>query len=385
MLLSPWGLVALAAALAPVLGVGLAARRSARVARTLRLSPPSPWPVAAVAGAAALGIALVALAAAQPALETTQRQAVRSTSEAMVVVDVSRSMLASPAAGEPTRLDRARAVVRRLRAGVPGVRMGLAGMTDRVLPYLFPTADAVSFDQTLARSVLVEQPPPGQDNTVATTFDGLAQLVAGGYFARSTKHRACVVVTDGEARTGSAEEPSGGFQPSSGGFQSLGSEAQPAVSGGGSLDNAFDTGVGADTATGAAALAGSDGCRLVVVRVGGAGDRIHLANGRVEGQYRPLDTAAASVADLAAAAGGQAFGASDVAAAAAAVRAVVETGPTTSAAVGRTVHRLAPWLALAGVLLLAVLVAVRVLRPECVRDEVFEYAASLAAPRGGRR
>ena len=40
----------------------------------------------------------------------------------------------------PTRLERARNVVARLRADVADVPAGLAGLTDRVLPYVFPTA-----------------------------------------------------------------------------------------------------------------------------------------------------------------------------------------------------------------------------------------------------
>lgn len=386
-LLSPWGLLAILVAVVPVLAVASSARRAARAARSLRLPAPSPWPAVAAASTAGLALALVGLAAAQPTIETTQRRAVRSESQVMYVVDVSRSMLASSAAGVPTRLDRARDVVRRIQAEMPDVRAGLAGLTDRVLPYLFPTADPVSFDQALRRSVLAEQPPPGQDNTVATTFDDLGQLASSGYFARSATRRACVLVTDGEARTGSAEEQSGGLTPSSGGLQSLGSRGQSLGGGSsGSLGGGDPApedagGVG----EGAAALAAAGGCRLVVVRVGDAGDRIRLESGRVEGQYRPVDTAASSVDDLASAAGGEAFGEGDVAAAAASVRRIVDAGPTVKAAAGRSLHRLAPWLALAGSVLLGVLVALRALAPEFVHYRVFEYAESREALRGGHR
>ena len=39
---------------------------------------------------------------------------------------------------------------------------GLAGLTDRVLPYLFPTLDEHAFQETLARSVHIESPPPSR-------------------------------------------------------------------------------------------------------------------------------------------------------------------------------------------------------------------------------
>ena len=70
-------------------------------------------------------------------------------------------MRASSAPGEPTRLVRARAAVMRVRRTVPDVPAGLAGLTDRVLPYLFPTVDAAGFAETLRLSVAVESAAAG--------------------------------------------------------------------------------------------------------------------------------------------------------------------------------------------------------------------------------
>ena len=98
------------------------------------------------------------------------------------------------------RLARARAAVVRLRDAVPAVPAGLAGLTDRVLPYLFPTLDEQAFAATLARSVLIESPPPQQVSTNATSFDALASLARDGFFKRSAGRRTCVLVTDGETR-----------------------------------------------------------------------------------------------------------------------------------------------------------------------------------------
>ena len=69
-------------------------------------------------------------------------------------------MLASAGPGEPTRLQRARSAVEQLRLAVPDVPAGISGLTDRALPYLFPTLDADVFSETLAQSVQVDSPPP---------------------------------------------------------------------------------------------------------------------------------------------------------------------------------------------------------------------------------
>ena len=79
-------------------------------------------------------------------------------SEIVFVVDVSRSMLAGAGPGEPTRLDRARSVVLRIRQATPDVPAGISGLTDRLLPFLFPTVDADVFSETLERSVAADAP-----------------------------------------------------------------------------------------------------------------------------------------------------------------------------------------------------------------------------------
>ena len=85
------------------------------------------------------------LAAGQPVFERMESRRARSASEVVFVVDVSRSMLASQGTQSETRLARARAIVRELRASVADVPAGLSGLTDRVLPFLFPTLDDVAF------------------------------------------------------------------------------------------------------------------------------------------------------------------------------------------------------------------------------------------------
>ncbi len=358
--------------------VVLAERRGRRAAAALGLLRAPRRPTMVAAAVAATAVALLGLAVSQPAIESRSTRSVRSTSEVIYVVDVSRSMRAAPAVGEPTRLDTAREVVAAIQASVADVSAGLAGMTDRLLPFLFPTADPETFDQVLRRSVLPEAPPPGETNTVATTFDALPAVGADGFYGRTAKQRACVFVTDGEARTGGGEgETETGLEPVSSGR--LGGPSQ------GALGGAPDAATRGSLASVGAALGGQRGCELVVVRVGSGSDRIFGEGGKVEGQYRPDGAAADKVRQLAEAAGGRAFDSASVADAARAVADTVETGPRRSVGVGRSLVRLTPWSALLGVLVGAVLVATRVGGPRRPRSEVFQYAPSLDPSPGGNR
>lgn len=342
LLLSPWGAAACAAALLPALAGALAVRRSRRAARTLGLAPEPLWLTLQRGVGLCLGVVLLGLAVAQPAVETVQTRSVRTQSQALFVVDVSRSMLASAAPGAPTRLDRAREIVRQLRAELPDVPAGVAGMTDRVLPYLFPTSDPAVFDLTVRRSVRADAPPPSQDNVTATTFDALSTLAGNGWWPKGARRRACILVTDGESRSSSpgAQDPGSGVMYTDANGNPVDANGNPLVQ-------------GADIGGVGSALAGEDGCRLVVIRVGSRSDRIRHADGTLEGQYQPDASAPGKVAELAKAAGGSAYGEGSTAAAAATLKRLVEVGPSRRAEAGRTLHRLAPWLALAGALSLA--------------------------------
>ena len=69
-------------------------------------------------------------------------------------------MLASASSGAPTRLERVQAHAEELRAHLPGVRVGILSLTDRLLPHLFPTVDESVFRSTLMKSIGIERPPP---------------------------------------------------------------------------------------------------------------------------------------------------------------------------------------------------------------------------------
>jgi hypothetical protein len=349
--LTPEALLLCGAALIPVGVLVMIARRQQRVARALRLGPESPrWAVPAAALTAGACMAL-GVAAAQPVLWTTTTRTVRTESEIVLVVDVSRSMLASARPGGASRLDRAKRLAGRLRAAAPDVPAGISGLTDRVLPYLFPTVDRGVFTATLERSVEVDTPPPQAVATVVTSFATLPSLVRDGYFSRRAKHRTCVLFTDGETRGTGDDTGDGGSLPS------LGGGSLPLLGGGSSGSGDVATG-----AVDAQALGGPGGCRLVVVRVGDADERIYDANGVVEAGYRPEPSASSAVEQLARSAGGTAFTEDEVSRASAAVRGAAEIGPSHPVGFESSVRRLAPFFAGIAALLVIAFAGVHVLR-----------------------
>jgi hypothetical protein len=205
-------------------------------------------------------------------------------------------MLAAPSPGGPTRLAAAKHIATGLALALPGVRLGVATLTDRVLPNLFPTSDAAAFD-SVVESVTIEDPPPRDVNTIATTYDALTELATEGFFSPEARHRAVVVITDGESR-------------------------------------AFDPAPVASTLS-------AHGIGLAVIRVGGGADRVWRPDGKPEANYRP-DPAGAriAVARLRSAAGDRA------ADPAAFVRAKLGHGPTRVVGVEPRSRTLAPFAAL---------------------------------------
>lgn len=306
------GLVALAAVL-PLAALAFARRRAARAAAAVGLPVRRRGRGRAVILVAAC--CAFALAAAQPALRRDDRRQVRSDVQALFVVDVSRSMLAAAGPAGPTRLERARRLALELRATVPQVPTGLVGLTDRALPYLFPTLDPRAFASTLRDAVEIESPPPQQVARVVTSFDALAVLGTRGFFPAGLERRVCVVLTDGESVPFSA--PGGG-------------------------------------------------CRLVVVQLWAPGERIYR-DGEPEARYRPDEAAPALAARL-----GPVAREADAARARALLAAAVGEGPVRAvpgSEAGTTL--LAPYAALLGLALVVGLV----LRP----NGTWGYRATMGA------
>jgi hypothetical protein len=237
---------------------------------------------------------------------------VRTDAEALFVVDISQSMAASAGPKARTRLERATAAARRLRAAVPSVPSGVATLTDRVLPNLLSVGDAAAFDATLRHSVAIAQPPPREQSVRATSFGALAGIPSSGYFDSSAKRRAIVLLTDGESASFDA--------------------------------NAV-----------ARALGGSPPTNLVTVQLWDGNESIYGRSGRRDPNYRPDRTSSTQLASLASATHGRVFGERELGSAAASLETVFGSGPTKAEGRTRTTHPLAPYVAVLALVPLALI------------------------------
>jgi hypothetical protein len=196
--LSPWAFAVGSLALVGIAVLVLSERRSRRLCTVLGLAPRPSWSVG-IDIAALLGVGLLlGLAAAQPVVSETRSTGGRTDAEAIVVFDISRSMLARSGPTAPTRLERARDVAKQLRVGLEKVPVGVSSLTDRVLPHLFPTVSATAFTSTVDRAIAIERPPPERRASRATAFGALADLGRQNFFGRTARTRVAVVLTDGE-------------------------------------------------------------------------------------------------------------------------------------------------------------------------------------------
>lgn len=291
-------------ALAPALVV-VERRRLAERARGA-LGVPAAARRAVLVSFAALALAgtLVGLAAAQPVLQRAVTHEVRADAEVFVVLDVSRSMLAQDAPSSPKRIERAKAEVGALRAALPEIRVGIASLTDRLLPHLFPSPAEDVFAATLERSVGVDRPPPRSSiSTTATRLDALRAARNLRFFSPAATKRVLVVFTDGE-----------------------------------SLPVA--------RAWLASALLREPVIETVFVHVWGADERVY-DRGAPEPQYEPDPRARALLDGVAASTRGVVLGEGDPDRIAARVRSLLREGPRETIAEAPRRYRLAPYLALA--------------------------------------
>jgi VWA domain-containing protein len=176
-------------------------RRQARATRTtLGVAQTPRRSLALPLLALGVGGILLALAATQPVLEWTRDRTVRTDAEAFVVLDVSRSMLARQHLESPERIERAKVAATQIRRALPDVKVGIASLTDRVLPHLLPSADEKVFAATIDRSLAIERPPPSSSFlTKATSLNALASIRGLRYFTPKSKARLVIVLTDGES------------------------------------------------------------------------------------------------------------------------------------------------------------------------------------------
>jgi hypothetical protein len=305
--LTPLGALFAALALVPLAAFALRQRRGRRIRVALGLRGPSLLSRVPVVLALAAVPGLLGLAAAQPVVESDRVRQERTDAEAWVVLDTSRSMLASGRADSPTRFERARDLALELSAAVPQVRLGLASMTDRVLPHVFPTTDRRVVSTALLESMGVERPGPTVSLTGSptTTFDSLAAIPSRNYFSPTARKRLLVVLTDGETRP-AERDLSGPFQR------------------------------GRRIAT-------------LLVRVGAQGEQIYTG-GVAEDAYQPAAGAEAALDRVASQVEGRVLSGDDSRALVSAARSALGTGPTTERIIEGERQALMPWVALAAFL-----------------------------------
>jgi von Willebrand factor type A domain len=293
------GLVALAAAV-PLALLLHGERRTRRLRAALRLDPPARTQRGLLVASVVAVPALLGLGAMQPVVDRSTEHVTRTDAEIVFVVDTSRSMVASRTATSRTRLERARAGALRVRSELGQVPAGVASMTDRLLPHLFPTPDSQVFAATLERSVGIDQPPPVNWNRTATTLGALSALATRNFFSREVRRRVAIVFTDAESRAFATENVGALFR------------RRPAV-------------------------------RAIFVRVGNADERVYTAGGEVEEAYRPPPTAGTTIRALAAATGGDAFDESQLGDVVEAAKRAVGTGRTEVRGNERNKLALAPY------------------------------------------
>lgn len=310
--LTPAGALIALGVLMPLAALLAVARRARRVRRAVGLAEPPAkrllGPILALLAAAGL----LGLAAAQPVFARTTTRLLRSDAESFVVVDVSRSMLARANPGSPSRLERAKAAAADLRASLPRVRVGIASLTDRVLPHLLPSADEDVFLATLDRSIGIERPPPRSSFSAnATSFDALAAIATRRFFSPAAKHRLLVVLTDGESMPVAAGRIARSFR------------RPPAIG-------------------------------TVFVHFWDEDERV-FTRGVPERQYRADPKARSTLDGLAAALGGSVYSERDLGEAARKSRELLRSGPTLAQGERRARLALSPYLALAAFAPLALL------------------------------
>ena len=196
---TPLGALIALVGLIPLAVLVLEEQRLGALCAKLGLRPP-PWRPSVEVGAGLIVlIAVLALALAQPVVASHTTRKGRSDAEAYFVIDVSRSMGARTA-DSPTRFEQARSDAKELRAQLGNLPVGIASLTDRVLPHLFPSVSVNAFNATIDESLAVDRPTMSlaYGDALGTKIGALADLVTGNYFEPAAKKRVAIVFTDGE-------------------------------------------------------------------------------------------------------------------------------------------------------------------------------------------
>jgi hypothetical protein len=293
------------AATVPLAALWLAQARMERIRRLFSLTTPRRRELASVVAALALLPALMGVAAAQPVVVRHHLLGQRLDVQVFFAFDTTTSMSARPARGAPTRLERAKREAEEVVPRLGDIPVGLATMTDRVLPVLMPTPNFALIRRTLGQSVGIGRPPPDQlYSGRVPTFQALYTLGRSNLYGPGVRHQILVVFTDGESAP-------------------------------------IRSAIGYDVAR-------AMPIHPLFVHVWAPTERIY-ANGRVNPRYRPDPTSPVGLNRFAAAAHGRVFGEGDLHALERTIRAEAGSSPVTTAVLGYARVALAPWFVLAGV------------------------------------
>ena len=309
--LTPVGALFILAAALPLAALWLNERRARVVRSALRVDAPPLRGRLATAVALACVPLLLGLALAQPVLRTTKTVRARTDAQVFYVVDTSVSMAAAAGPHGTTRVRRAIAEARQIHLRLDDVPSGLANMTDRVLPTVFPTMDPQEFEAGLEGTIGIDAPPPKGLSDKATTFAALDTFEGTNFFDPGIRHRLVIFFTDGETVP---------YFP-------------------------------ADLHQ---ALQGPPPTRLVVVHVWRRKERIYTGQ-KADSVYRPDPRSGRAVASLAAATGGRAYGEGDVDGAVRGARTLLGKGKLARMGTGPKAIALADWLLLLAFVPLAAL------------------------------
>ena len=303
--LSPLAALVALAVVLPLGAYALLELRSRRVSGRLGLTLPPLRSRFGIPVALAVVAAFLGIAAAQPVVSGTRSHTGRSDAQVYVLFDVSRSMLARGSASAPDRLQRAKQLAVKLRHAIPEVPFGVASLTDRVLPHLFPTLDPNVFESVLRDAIGIQRPPPSGTNNLATDLSTIGDIATNNFFGPNARKRVLVVFSDGES-------------------------------------NYVDDGVlKKDFANGDA--------HVLFVHLWSPGEKIYLAHNNVDPGYRPDPQSNQTVQQLAAAGGGEVLG-EDPNQLVSQTKAFLGSGPRTSIREQRTRISLGPYVALMALL-----------------------------------
>jgi hypothetical protein len=273
------GFVAVAVVL-PLVAFVRSEQRAAHVRSVLRLEPPGGSRRQTIAVIVVLAV-LVGIGAAQPVLEQRREHSARTDAQAFFLLDTSRSMLAARGEGETTRFERALDAARRMRSALPTLPVGIASLTDRVLPMVFPSANPETFERVLRYSIGVDRPPSREaNNTRASALDATMAVPERNFF-RGPRRRLLVVFSDAETQRLHPQRLANRFRDS--------------------------------------------GIETILVRIGDSTERIYGPGGNVE-PYQPDPASAVAAEAYAEAVGGRAFTEDELDAAIDAARKAVGSG-----------------------------------------------------------